>query len=140
LRPVPPEVEKLAPDGTVWFGGPVDRTLVTLRVRAAGDERLLVEALLGVGLEPHRSHCSIAAPKGMSGDLEQQIQFILDSATPDLAKWQEVASRWPMDVFCGLFLERPNRGLSISAPLLKQLGDRGVTLGLDIYSHAPSVA
>ena len=38
-----------------------------------------------------------------------------------------------MDVFCGLWLQDENEMLSIAPRTLKELGERNITLELDIY-------
>ena len=134
MQPVPPDIEKLAPEGTIWYGGPVDRVSVSLRIRAEGDDQAKVAELLGAEVRRLSGHCSIAALDNSSKDLESQIRSILGNCTSDLNVWREVSTRWPMDMFCGLFLDRPNRGLELSVELMRQLSERGISLGLDIYA------
>jgi hypothetical protein len=38
MKSIPPEIEALAPEGTQWFGGPVDRSTMTLRIACSPDE------------------------------------------------------------------------------------------------------
>ncbi len=66
-------------------------------------------------------------------DLNSQIQFILDRLTNDLVIWKSLASRYKMDLFCGLFMECGNEGMDISPESLLALGSRGIKLDLDIY-------
>jgi hypothetical protein len=66
-------------------------------------------------------------------DLDGQIQEILSKTTQNFAVWQDLGKRFEIDLFCGLFMNGTNEGLSISATSLKALGDRGIEIGLDIY-------
>ena len=65
-------------------------------------------------------------------DLEAQVFEILDKLTQDLSVWASL-SRFQPDLFCGLFMSSSNDGVSLSAKALLALGERGISLGLDIY-------
>jgi hypothetical protein len=67
-------------------------------------------------------------------DMDAQIKEILSQMTDDLAVWKTLATRFEIDLFCGLFLAAGNEGLSLSPQSLTALGERGVELSLDIYS------
>ena len=69
-------------------------------------------------------------PENMDG----QIREILSKATGDLTVWRSIAGRYEVDLFCGLFLDGSNEGLTLSAQSLAALGERGIEMGLDIYS------
>jgi hypothetical protein len=75
----------------------------------------------------------LQADESCDGDLDVQVAQILDRTTDDLAVWRRIASAYRMDLFCGLFLEGYNEGLSISPSTLRDLGEREIALGLDIY-------
>ena len=66
-------------------------------------------------------------------DLDTQVQGILARLTDDLAVWEHLSKRHRMDVFCGLWLQDENEMLSIAPRTLKELGERNITLELDIY-------
>jgi len=72
------------------------------------------------------------------GDLDAQVAALLAGTTDDLAVWHKVVSDFHADVFCGVFLEVSNEGLSIAPATLKQLGERGLKLDLDIYGAMQS--
>jgi hypothetical protein len=76
---------------------------------------------------------SLSTENSTPEDLEEQIWWLLNSLTQDLAVWRELAARYEIDLFCGLFMSTSNDGLSLSAAALKALGDRGIELSLDIY-------
>ncbi|MFZ1392989.1 MAG: DUF4279 domain-containing protein, partial [Dokdonella sp.] len=67
-------------------------------------------------------------------DLDAQVAELLSKLTADLSAWQSVTSVHTADLFCGLFMNRPNEGIDLSPKSLSALGSRGVVLGLDIYS------
>src|SRR6478752_6540717 len=48
------------------------------------------------------------------GDLDGQIMALLAPLTTDLATWRELAARYRGRIFCGLFLDSFNEGLSLS--------------------------
>ena len=50
--------------------------------------------------------------------------------------WNELASKYDIDLFCGLFMEKGNEGMEISPKTLQALGERNILLGLDIYDPA----
>jgi hypothetical protein len=66
-------------------------------------------------------------------DLDAQVEEILAKLVPDLDVWKSLTSEFRADLFCGLFMDRSNEGLSLSPETLAALGCRGIELGLDIY-------
>jgi Domain of unknown function (DUF4279) len=69
-------------------------------------------------------------------NIDAQIEEILDQLTKDIAVWSNLASRFKMDLFCGLFLNSSNEGVGISPLSMVELGKRGIELGFDIYGPA----
>jgi hypothetical protein len=67
------------------------------------------------------------------GDLDQQIAELLGKVTDDLRIWVSLSEQFSIDIFCGLFMEKGNEGISISPDTLLALGQRRLELGLDIY-------
>jgi hypothetical protein len=67
------------------------------------------------------------------GDLDGQILELLGKLTSDLGVWRELAERFRVDVFCGLFLDEGNEGISLAPSTLHALGERGILLDFDIY-------
>jgi hypothetical protein len=67
-------------------------------------------------------------------DMDAQIQEIFGQTTSDLAVWRGIAEKHEIDLFCGLFLGGSNEGMTLSARSLAALGERGIEIGLDIYS------
>ena len=50
--------------------------------------------------------------------------------------WQDLTSRFRADVFCGLFMEEGNEGISLSNETLQRLAERGLTIDFDIYDSS----
>jgi hypothetical protein len=67
-------------------------------------------------------------------DGDAQIASLLEGLTTDLRVWQELAARFRVDLFFGLFLSEGNEGFSLAPSTLAALGERGIKLDLDIYS------
>ncbi|MCP4284799.1 MAG: DUF4279 domain-containing protein [Gammaproteobacteria bacterium] len=78
---------------------------------------------------------SVSVDRKSPGDLDAQITEILDGTSEDLGHWRYLASRFQVEMFCGLFLEEWNEGLSVSAATSTLLGSRGISLELDVYCH-----
>ncbi|MDP1617656.1 DUF4279 domain-containing protein [Phenylobacterium sp.] len=74
-----------------------------------------------------------SAPDAQPGDLEGQIVRILASLTPDTAVWTGLSKRFSIDMYCGLFMRETNEGLELSPETLHAMGQRGISLILDIY-------
>ncbi|MEY2499667.1 MAG: hypothetical protein QOI07_1 [Verrucomicrobiota bacterium] len=66
-------------------------------------------------------------------DIDAQIQELLSQLTSDLTVWREIATRYQIDLFCGLFMGDTNDGLILSPASLVALGQRHIELQLDIY-------
>jgi hypothetical protein len=86
------------------------------------------------GYTVRRGMWSVRAGDCTPGDLDGQIAELLAGMTNDLAVWQRLASLYQADIFCGLFLEQKNQGISVSPQTLQLLGERGIEFGLDIYA------
>jgi len=76
----------------------------------------------------------LSADRRSPGDLDGQITEIMNGMTDDLEVWNTLADSFQADIFCGLFMAEKMEGLSISPQTLKLLGDRGLPLGMTIYS------
>ena len=71
-------------------------------------------------------------------DMDRQIQELLSGLTSDLRVWEDLASRYEVDLFCGLFMGDTNDGLILSPASLLALGERRIALQLDIYAPTRS--
>jgi hypothetical protein len=129
------------------------RSVATLRIM--GDDLIPAEITKLLGSEPTESQAKgdqIIAPKtgniriARSGmwrlhaterepeDINGQVNEVLDKLTCDLNAWTEIAQRFKIDFFCGLFMDVGNEGIELSPQTMILLGQRGIKLGLDIYA------
>ena len=56
----------------------------------------------------------LRAADKIPGDLDEQIGELLSALTADLSVWKKLGERFRLDMFCGLFMNGSNEGLSIS--------------------------
>ena len=73
-------------------------------------------------------------------DLDGQVIKLLAGLTTDLAVWRDLSERCEVDLFCGLFMNESNEGLSLSPSTLSALADRGIELALDVYAPPTEVS
>ncbi|WP_369977562.1 DUF4279 domain-containing protein [Xanthomonas bundabergensis] len=69
-------------------------------------------------------------------DIAAQISEILGKLSADPAVWDLLASRFTLDILCGVFMGSSNDGLELSPSVLGELSRRGVSLCLDIYDNS----
>jgi hypothetical protein len=70
-----------------------------------------------------------AEPKNLDG----KIIWLLSQVSDDLDVWKSLVQTYDVDIFCGLFMQSNNDGVSLSSEVLLMLGQRGIELGMDIY-------
>jgi Domain of unknown function (DUF4279) len=142
LKAIPKHIISSGPPGTVWFGGPVDRSKMSLRVRAKvrgeSADKDAISRALGVQSDQQNLRLwSLHAPDQEDADVDAQVDWLLARVTSDLSIWARVVAEYRDDLFCGLFLERTNRGISLSPKTMAALGQRGIEMGFDIYAPEP---
>jgi len=140
MKPVPTHIIASGPPGTAWFGGAVDRSTMTLRVmakvRGESVDKKEVSRLLGCDSdETKRQSWSLHAPDKEEADLDAQIDWILARVSSDLSVWKKITEAYRVDLFCGLLLERSNRGVTLTPKTMTELGARGIEIGFDIYAQ-----
>ncbi len=132
--------------------GTVSRTVATLRF--FGDDLLPDEITSRLGSAPSKSEVKgdewlrpngtirianrgswrLNATDREPGNLDAQVAELFSGLSDDLMVWADLTTRFRGDVFCGLFLEEGNEGISLSPQTLALLGARNLELDLDIYS------
>jgi hypothetical protein len=126
-----------APEGTFWFGGPVDRFKITLRVRGEDLVPDDVSSLLQcapTGAKHGRWSLQLESTEcSPTDDVEDGIKRLLARLPSDSGVWASLTTRYEVDLFCGLFLASANRGFELSPQVMKLLADRGIEVGFDIY-------
>ena len=75
----------------------------------------------------------LVASKRSPQNLDAQVEEILNQLTKDITVWDKIRSQFRLDLFCGIFMEVGNEGMTISSKSLLELGQRGIEIGLDIY-------
>ena len=146
---------KGAPKGTVWFGGPVDRCNVTLRI--CGENLDPDEITKLMGQDPTwmrragtpirnrdgslfridtigRWHLSISSEdEDAPSDIEQLLEALFHRLPTKPALWKKVNLRYKVDLFCGLHLYTDNRGFGLSPSICQFISERNILIGFDIY-------
>jgi hypothetical protein len=147
-RPLPP---KNAPDGTVWFGGPVGWFSVALSLGGEDLDPAQISQILGV--EPTRGHAkgdpvagtdrgvrrngawSRALKPGDTDewDVGEVIRTLLADFPAPEEQWAQLPAGVSRRLRLGLELATANQGLSLAPDICAWLGQRGITVELDIY-------
>lgn len=149
MKKPPKKLVQTAPEGTVWFGGPVDRSQVSLRI--LGDEldpEEITELLKVLPTESYKKgevfgkegknirrtgRWSLESHLPDEVDIEEKIMHLLSQVTNDESTWKLLNSKYQIDLFCGLFLEAENRGFGLSVETIRKLSSLGIEIGFDIY-------
>jgi len=71
--------------------------------------------------------------KSTPGNLDRKIDELLACMTNDLDLWRQLTAKYKADMFCGIFMDEFNQGLTITPATLSAIGSRGLTLSLDLY-------
>ena len=85
----------------------------------------------------HRSRTGIWALQvehQRPGNLDKQIEQLLEPLTDDLAIWNDLAARFKLEIFCGLFTEEYNSRMTLAPNTVLALGSRGIVIDFDIYA------
>jgi len=70
--------------------------------------------------------------------LDKKIEALLTKFTKDMSAWNLGTENLKADIFYGLFLDEWNQGFSLPAKLMKELSDRNLEIGFDVYSPTDS--
>src|SRR4051812_44975510 len=104
------------------------------------------EITLLLGCEPtevklHKSMVSwhLESDFPRSAELEEKVVGLLDKVTNDLIVWANLAERYDMRIFCGLFLNTWNEGFALSPDLMARLAERKLRIEVDIYAPVEEV-
>jgi|ERR1700754_4286087 hypothetical protein len=77
----------------------------------------------------------LKAERRRPGDLNGQINALLDDLSNNLPAWRSFAERYRGRIFCGLFLGSGNEGMTLRSETLLRLSERGLLLDFDIYGQ-----
>ena len=67
------------------------------------------------------------------GDINAQIQEILDKLSPNIEVWNEISKNYRLDLFCGLFMKKGVEETYLTVASMSALSARNIELNLDIY-------
>lgn len=129
----------------------IAESMVSLRV--AGDNLVPAEVTALLGVEPSLSYRKGEVLSSRSGkeilrktgmwslraevckpeEVDAQVAELLSKLPGEPAVWSNLSARFDIDLFCGLFMNESNEGLSLSADTLRALSERGIEISLDIY-------
>ena len=133
--------------------GSLERSVTTLRI--FGDTLVPSEISALLGAEPTHSSTKgqLLASASVSGtrvaksgswrlratdtkpeNVDQQVSELLAQLTKDLSVWLALSRRYKVDLFCGWFMGSRNEGVELTPRTLTALGERGISLSLDIYA------
>jgi hypothetical protein len=70
------------------------------------------------------------------GNLDAHVAELFGQVNNELSAWATLSSEYKIDLFCVYFMGEADEVVQASAETLKVLGDRGIKLGLRIYSPA----
>jgi hypothetical protein len=146
-----------APEGTLWFGGPVDKFKITLRIYGEELDPDQISALFGCSPTAaerkgfpvsmgdgsriaNRGRWSLTIESkdcGERDDVEDGVKMLLARLPSDADLWAYLTSTFKVDVFCGLFMASSSRGFGISAEVSRLLTHRHLDIGFDLYFDPP---
>lgn len=66
-------------------------------------------------------------------DFDAQIMALFAGLTQDLAVWADLASRFRLELFCGMIMQELNEGTGLEAATILAMAQRGLSFGLDVY-------
>ncbi len=150
MKQVPKKLKSDAPEGTIWFGGPIDRSKVSLRIFGKDLNPEEISRLLkcrpseakksghkAVGRTkeriPQSGRWSLESELPAEKDLEEKVWDILKRVPSEQGVWKSLTGRYHVDLFCGVFLDKQNRGFGLSVKLMRELSRLGIEIGFDIY-------
>lgn len=74
------------------------------------------------------------ASTSQPSDINAQVKQLLAVLTKDISVWRNLTGQYKTDIFCGWFMNESNEGEDINPETLAALGERGISLALDIYA------
>jgi hypothetical protein len=149
-----PEIPKCAPEGTVWFGGPIAWFSITLRILGDHLDPDEVSAILGCQPESvERKGKPVLRPDGTVArigktgawrlelspadtdewDCGEAIMVLMSRLPAGVEIWRSLTQRFRVDVSVALSMESRNKGFLLSPQVMRCLGERGIEVGFDIY-------
>ncbi len=149
-----PIIPKGAPEGTIWFGGPIEWFSITFRITS--EDLVPDEITKHLRCEPDEAHQKgkpilrrdgtlmriarsgawklILKPEDTDEwDPGEAMMLIMRRLPASVRLWQRLTKKYKIDFFVGLSMESKNKGFVLSPEVMKYLGDRGIETGFDVY-------
>jgi hypothetical protein len=114
------------------FGNPLDPAEITRLLGKPPTKAYATGEALPSGFVPPHGSWRLHSFDG--NDLDRQVAALLEQLTDDLSVWHDLVARFSVDLFCGLFMDDANEGLSLRAETLAVIGARRLTVALDLYA------
>lgn len=147
MKQIPEKLKNSAPEGTVWFGGPVDRSMAALRIfgdnlnpdevsellRCKPSESWKKGGIINGTTLARTGRWSLDSNLPNEADIEEKVWDILKRVSANKEVWHSITTRFRVDLFCGIFLESNNRGFGLSVRLMRKLSHLGIEIGFDVY-------
>ena len=73
-------------------------------------------------------------PSRSPGDLDAQVNEIFAGLSQDAQVWQQLRSRFEMDLFCGLFMVERSYGIGFCPEIMRLLGERRIAMECCVYA------
>ncbi len=149
-----PEKPNGAPEGTIWFGGPIAWFSIDLRIFGEHLNPEEVSAILGCQPtsferkgQPVLRPDGTVARIGRTGAWRLQLSpadtdewdcgeamMVLMSRLPAKVEiWKSLTKRFRVDFSVALSMESRNKGFCLSPEIMSYLGERGINVGFDVY-------
>jgi hypothetical protein len=145
-----------APEGTVWFGGPIKWFSIALIIdtEAVPIERIS-ELLHCQPTDFQKMGVPLLRPDGTvkrvpkfsswrlrlspeetdEWDISEATKLLLARLNTDLKVWREITSGGQARLLFGLKMEERNLGFNFDPELMRYLGERNIKAGFDIYTE-----
>jgi Domain of unknown function (DUF4279) len=151
-RPQPPGG---APQGTVWFGGPISWFSISLIIRA--DELVPENVTRLLLVEPTRSHVKgqprserAGAPVAGFGswtvslppqetdewDVSEAVRRLISRFRQNSGVWKMLPAGAEVRLSMGPHLEATNQDFSLPSDILQFCADRNIDIDFDVYGRA----
>jgi len=134
----------------------MNRPEMSVALRVVGDILKVKEVTMILGHAPTEArekgdaigttHFIREAPTGVwslkatcdNGDINAAVAQLLAQLTANESDWNELASKFQIDLFCGVFMQSANQGFSVSSRTMNELARRGIKLSFDLYEFDKS--
>jgi len=127
-----------------FFGDDLDPEVVSLLLgtspsRGERKGEVIKSAKTGRERTPRTGSWRLEAKDREPGDLDGQIDEIVSQLSQDISRWTELAKYRP-DLFVGIFMDRSNEMIELSAKSISLLAERGIQVTLDVYDPTPKLS